>query len=278
MSFTKKPFTQELSTSLYDSTIQRNIKALIEKRNFNDEYANFTRNFLQELLIKTRTHWAPHVNGWYYCNMIGGTWEQQVIDISNDPNNEFKEFSPGAGTIIPRAKKEFGHLIKDVDGVQLGMDYEGVSGRLRTISIATRTNISTEFTLSWKENMSADVFKYHNYWYNYIEASKKGFITNSVVAYNQEGYFIEIPYYNALWVAILKPFTYELQGLIKFMGIAPTGLPLQNLLGQRGVSQATTYNINYKVIDIIVQMYDEQKPSGNFYDEFIDSQKAFFLT
>lgn len=276
MSFTKKEFTQELSTSLYDNNVERNIKALLEKRNFNDEYASFTRNFIHEILVKTRSQWAPHVNGWYYVNMIGGTWEQHVIDISNDATAEYKEFSPGAGTIIPRAKKEFGHLIKDIDGVQLGMDYEGVSGRLRTISVATRTNISTEFTISWKENSDADVFKYHNYWYNYIEASKKGFITKTDVEYSDTSYFMEIPYYNALWVAILKPFTYELQGLIKFMGIAPTGLPLQNLLGQRGASQATTYSVNYKVIDIIIQMYDKQKPSGNFYDEFMESQRAFF--
>lgn len=278
MSFMKKPFDQEFATGLYDENIEKNIKALLAKRNFNDDYSSFTRNFIKELLIKTRSHWSPHVNGWYYANMIGGTWEQHVIDISNNPNDEYKEFSPGASKIIPRAKKEFGHLIKDIDGMQLGMDYEGVSGRLRTISVATRTNISTEFTITWKENINADVFKYHNYWYNYIEASKKGFITSFVADYSPESYFIEVPYFNAIWIAILKPFTYELQGLIKFMGVAPTALPLQSLLGQRGSSQATTYSINYKVIDVIIQMYDEGKPSGNFYEEFMHSQKAFFLS
>ena len=85
MSFMKKPFDQEFATGLYDENIEKNIKALLAKRNFNDDYSSFTRNFIKELLIKTRSHWSPHVNGWYYANMIGGTWEQHVIDISNNP-------------------------------------------------------------------------------------------------------------------------------------------------------------------------------------------------
>ena len=62
------------------------------------------------------------------------------------------------------------------------------------------------------------------------------------------------------------------------MGVAPTNpIPLQELLGQRGASQATTYTINYKIVDTIVQMFHGQ-PSGNFYNEFMESQSQFFKT
>lgn len=269
-----RDFTRGNSALRLNELAYANIEAQSSKKNFTEDHKLFLKNFIKQMVLDPRNHWAPHVNGWYYINMVGGSWEDQVISMTSDSSNEFKEFSPNAKDIIVRAKKEFGHLIKDLDSFQMGIDYESISGRLRTISVATRTNISNEFSLSWKENADADVFRYHEYWYDFIEAHKKGFIP-STSSYADEDFFIEVPYFNAVWVAILKPFTMELQGLMKFMGVAPTSLPIKEFLGQRGASQATTYNISYKVVDVIVQMYDKE-PVGPFYTEFMNDSKTFF--
>ena len=263
----------DINSTAYDRNIMKSVKTITKKTNMDTEYANFVNKVTKQLIVDPRNHWIPHVNGWYYVNMVGGNWEDDVILISNNSQSEYKEFSPGAHTLIPRAKLNFGHLIKDINPPQIGIDYDGVSGRLRTISVATRMSMTQEFSMTWKENSTADIFKYHEYWVDYIDANKKGFIP-SKVDYT-EGYFMDVPYFNAVWIAILKPFSFELLGLIKIMGIAPTGLPLDTLLGQRGMSQATTYTITYKAVDCIIQMFDG-KPSGNFYKEFMQQQYGFF--
>lgn len=262
------------TTQAYDRNIIRSANTITSKKDQDQEYKTFINNILNQTIINPRKNWVPGINGWYYANFVGGTWEDQLVHLTNDKSFEFKEFSTGANTLFPRVKKTFGFLMKDINPPQLNMDYDGVSGRLRTISIATRVNLSTEFSITWKETGSGDVFKYHEFWIDYIEAHKKGFIP-SLSIYSDSSYFIDVPYYNALWISIFKPFTFELIGLIKLMGISPTGLPLQELLGQRGQSQPTTYNINYKVVDAIIQMFDG-KPSGNFYQEFMMQQHSFF--
>ena len=263
-----------INSNAYDRNIMKSVKTIASKTGMETEYSNFVNKAVKQMIIDPRQHWIPHVNGWYYVNMVGGNWEDDVIRIASDTQSTYKEFSPGAATLFPRAKNEFGHLIKDVNPPQIGLDYDGVSGRLRTISVATRMSMTQEFSIIWKENSTADIFKYHEYWVDYIDANKKGFIP-STSKYEDDGYFIDVPYFNAVWVAILKPFTFELIGLIKIMGVAPTGLPIDALLGQRGQHQATTYTITYKAVDCIIQMFDG-KPSGNFYKEFMQAQYGFF--
>lgn len=267
----------DTNTIAYDRNIIRSTNTITTKANMDQEYKTFINNMVKQTIIDPRREWIPSVNGWYYVNFVGGTWENQLISIANDKSFEYKEFSTGLASMIPRAKKHFGHLIKDINPPQLGLDFDGISGRLRTISIATRVNLSNEFSITWKDDAEATVFKYHEAWQDYVEAHKKGFI-KSTSAYSDSSFFIDVPYFNAIWIAIFKPFTFELIGLVKLMGVSPaTQLPLQELLGQRGQSQATTYNINYKVIDAIVQMFDG-KPSGNFYQEFMNEQYNFFET
>ena len=262
-----------INSNAYDRNAMNSVKTITKKTNMETEYANFVDKIVKQLIVDPRNHWIPHVNGWYYANMVGGNWEDDVMVISSDSQSDYKEFSPGATKLIPRVKENFGHLIKDVNPPQIGLDYDGVSGRLRTISVATRMSMTQEFSIVWKENSTADVFKYHEYWIDYIDANKKGFIPSK--AKYDDGYFIDVPYFNAVWVAILKPFSFELLGLIKIMGVAPTGLPIEGILGQRGSSQATTYTITYKAVDCIIQMFDG-KPSGNFYREFMQEQYGFF--
>lgn len=262
----------------HDRNLIRSTIASNTVNNFSVEYSTFISKIIKQLIIDPKAKWEPYVSGWYYVNMVNGTWAKEVEELTKTNENIFKEFSVGASNVLKDAKKEFGHLIKDINPPQIGIDYDSISGRLRTINIATRSNLTNEFSITWKDNSDALVFKYHELWNDYIEGQRKGFFPSIAKSGKEHSsdYFIEVPYLNAIWIAIFKPFSYELIGLVKLMGVAPTNpIPLQELLGQRGVAQAATYTINYKVVDAIVQMYHGE-PSGNFYNEFMETQGQFF--
>lgn len=277
MSFIDHEFNNEIVVRAYDRNAMKSVQTIANKTNMPTDYHTFVNKIVKQLVIDPRQHWVPHVSGWYYVNMVGGTWEKSVVSTIQDETNDYKEFSIGAADLFKKFKPEIGHLIKDIQPPQLNIDYDNISGRLRNISLATKTSMTQEFSIIWKDTSDAIVFKYHELWHDYIDAHKKGFI-KSGVKYDKDSYFVDIPYFNAVWVAILKPFTYELLGLVKLMGVTPSNpIPLQDILGQRGQNQLTTYTINYKVVDCIVQMF-QGKPSGNFYNEFMSDQQAFFDT
>ena len=268
----------------YERNIHRSTVASNTNRNFSVEYSDFVSKVVKQLIIDPRGNWDPYISGWYYVNMVGGSWVKETISISNSPDHKFKEFSINAHKVLTDAPYKFGHLIKDINPPQIGIDYDSISGRLRTINIATRSNLTNEFSITWKDNSEAIIFKYHEIWNDYIEAQKKGFFESyneneqTEAQKQKDEYFIEVPYLNAVWIAIFKPFTFDLIGLVKLMGVTPTNpIPLQELLGQRGVPQAAVYTINYKVVDAIVQLY-HGPPSGNFYNEFMETQGSFFDT
>ena len=266
----------------YNRNLYRSAVASNTNRKFSVEYSDFVSKVIKQLIIDPKSEWDPYVSGWYYVNMVSGTWLKETMGIVRSPDHEFKEFSINADKVLEEAPYKFGHLIKDINPPQIGIDYDSISGRLRTINIATRSNLTNEFSITWKDTSDALIFKYHEIWNDYIEGQKKGFFssykTGDTKDKNKEKneYFIDVPYLNAVWIAIFKPFSYDLIGLIKLMGVAPTNpIPLNELLGQRGVPQAAVYTINYKVVDAIVQLY-HGTPSGNFYNEFMETQGGFF--
>ena len=168
-----------------------------------------------------------------------------------------------------------GNLIKDIDPPQLNVEFETISGRLRNINTATRILPTSEFSMTWQETTHLDVIKYHELWRDYMDAHRKGFVPKTT-SYKDEDIFIDVPYFNAVWIVIFKPFTFELAGLVKLMGVAPTNLPLKDIIGQRGTAQATTFSIPYKVIDTLVMLYGREAPSGAFYENFLNDSQMFF--
>lgn len=269
-------FNTDISDDLFTKLYANNIQALI-KNESNDDYKSFVQNSINQIIIDPRKTWSPHVNGWYYVNMVHGSWAYDLMDTTKKYVEEYKEFSPDPHLLIPRAIKNMGHLIKDIDPTQLNIEYETISGRVRNVQHATRIMSTSEFSLTFKENRELDNFRYHEFWFDYIEAYKKGFISSPS---GEDSYtsnpFIKIPYLNAVWIVLFKPFSFELQGLIKIMGATPTGLPIKEVMGQRSGPQVTTYSINYKAVDTIMVMYGDAKPSGLFYEDFLADSKNFF--
>lgn len=272
-----KAFSVENTEYIYTEQIKKSLEAVLaNQNNLSDIYPQFVQKTVDQIITKPRKTWAPHINGWYYANMIPGTWANEVIRLNgNKSKDTYNEFSPDAKQIINNAHYHMGHLIVDVDPTQLNIDYETISGRVRNINFATRTLPTSEFSIQWKDNRDLDIFRYHDTWIKYIDASKKGFM-KATSDNNEDSMFIDIPYFNAVWIVVFKPFSFELQALIKLMGVSPVGFNYKDILGTRATPQMTTYTINYKVVDTIGVFYGNSAPSGDFYEEFLNDQLRFF--
>lgn len=216
----------------------------------------------------------PHVSGFYYIHMVPGTWVDQLSELSKhrDKIREFGEFSSGIEEVTEAVLKNFGQYATDIDIPQLNMEYEVISGKSRSLNYATRANYTGDFTINFIEDYNLNVFRYNELWFKYIEALRKGYITNPGPLAPDSEMFMNIPYFNAVWVAIFKPFSTKIQGLIKIMGVSPVSLPFKQVVGDRAKNTLTTINITYKSTDMIHKFYEsfngDQKESS-FYNEFI---------
>jgi hypothetical protein len=174
----------------------RNINHIIESKKFDGQYTNFLRKVSNQLIIDAKDHIFPHVSGWYYINMVGGTWIDQILRKQLE---DYHEFSPGAEKVLTELPKSMGNLIKDIDPPQLNVEYETISGRLRNINTATRILPTSEFSMTWQENPHLDVLKYHEIWRDYMDAHRKGFAPKTE-NYKDEDIFIDVPSFNGKFV------------------------------------------------------------------------------
>ena len=162
--------TIEKTKELYRAQIDKNINHIIETKKFDGQYTQFLRKVSTQLIIDAKDHIFPHVSGWYYINMVGGTWIDQILKKEIE---DYHEFSPGAETVLTELPKSMGNLIKDIDPPQLNVEFETISGRLRNINTATRILPTSEFSMTWQETPHLDVIKYHELWRDYMDAHRK---------------------------------------------------------------------------------------------------------
>ena len=107
--------------------------------------------------------------------------------------------------------------------------------------------------------------------------SSKREICSKTTSYKDD-IFIDVPMtiFNAVWIVIFKPFTFELGGLVKH-GSSSYKLTFERYYWTRGTAQATTFSIPYKVIDTLVMLYGRETPSGAFYENFLNDSQCFSL-
>ena len=236
--------------------------------------------------------YAAHVSGYYYIQMIHGSWTDTVKTLytsdnsnpaagsyENEGDNNYKsnnDTSTFTKEHFNKIAKQFGQLATDIDIPQLNIEYESVSGKSRHLSYASKLHFAGDFSINFIENYTNHVIRYHESWFKYIDALKKGYVNLPInSADNDKSYFIDIPYFNAVWVVIFAPFTTNIRGLIKIMGVAPINLPIKQIIGDRSKSALTTINQNYKSNDMIYKFFDTDadRLDSPFYKEFIQDMK-----
>jgi len=232
------------------------------------------KKYMHKQVTVNYKQFSPHISGFYYIQMVSGPWmdtmttpDHTSIETDFQKKNDFSKFTKKS---LANFTKDFGMMATDIDIPQLNVEYETVSGRNRSLNYATRTHFSGDFSINFVEQYDNLIIRYHESWFKYIDALKKGYIKNVSDAPSLTTQFINVPYFNAVWIAIFKPFTSNIIGLIKIMGVSPINLPMKQIIGDRSKSALTTINQNYKSNDMVYKFFDDDndKASSELYKEF----------
>lgn len=250
----------------------------------NKESLDKIKQIMHSKITHDYSEFAPHVNGYYFIQMVHGTWvdtvsnSDQVASFDQDykDGNDMSVFSREH---FNRVSSQFGQLATDIDIPQLNIEYEALSGKARNLSYASRIHYAGDFSINFIENYTNDIFRYHESWFKYIDALKKGYINQGTHAKPRDtDSFIDVPYFNAVWVVIFAPLSTNIRGLIKIMGVSPINLPFKQIIGDRSKSTLTTINQNYKSNDMIYKFYDDEKDYDNspFFQEFLSDMERIY--
>lgn len=212
----------------------------------------------------------PFVNGYYYIHMQNGTWINYFDNRGKFNDNNVINIST---TTLKNVSSLSGKYIFNTDLPNILMETEMVSGRLRNINYATKMQIVSDFSISYHDTNNLDLFSYNVAWFKFIEALRRGDVPLREDDWTRDEAqagietFIKIPYYNAIWVLIFKPFSTIPIGIFKVMGVTPINLPIQQLVGDRGSPTIGNFTQNFKCNDVIFDFIGEDKFAG--YEENI---------
>jgi len=226
-------------------------------------YKNVTLDY------KYHESFSPHVNGFYMIFMVHGTWHD-VYEMYMKTDNKTGLSKPARAAVSDPGTPEllmtnpgsyFNMLATDIDIPDITEEYTSVSSRLRNSFIPSRNYFVSDFNISYIESVNLDVIRYHEAWFKFMQLITRGEISFSSedCRLNNSGYFLDMPFANAVWVAVFKPFTTEIQLLIKLIGVMPVTMPLKQVIGNRSQSKMTVLNISYKASDLLYKFYNNTK-------------------
>jgi len=223
---------------------------------------------------------SPHVNGYYYIHMVHGTWMDDITakKSAKDSKAIFEKgmldkniFSSFTNEHFNKIDESFGQIATDIDIPQINLEHDMVSGKNKNLSYVSKLNFNGDFSINFLETNINLIFRYHTAWYDYIDYYKKGYIIPSTT-FDDTSEFIDVPYFNAVWVAVFAPFSTNIRCLIKIMGVSPVNLPLKQIIGDRSKSSLTTINQNYKSNDMIFKFYETEGDyaASPFFQDFLN--------
>ena len=226
--------------------------------------------------IKHSSSFTPHISGFYMIFMVHGTWYEQYLNYVNNLQNEAglskapsgKAFDDSMETTPFKNPTSYMNLMAtDIDIPDITEEYTSVSSRLRNSFVPSRNYFVSDFSISYIENINLDVMRYHEAWHKYLNLIHRGEVTGGISAESRKadcqeknkGYFLEMPFSNAVWVAVFRPFTTEIQLIIKLIGVMPVTMPLKQIVGNRSQSKMTVLNISYKAADLQYKFFNSTK-------------------
>lgn len=244
---------------------------MIEKNK--DDYttpisSNIALNFLKNTSLAYQDY-KPFVNGYFYIHMQSGSWINYYNPdkISNNVSN--------LTTIninyerLKLIEKKSGKYMFNAELPNIMLESETVSGRLRNINYATKMQLTSDYSVTYHDTDNLEFFTYHSAWMKFIELLRRGDISlyPQDSNFNPTSQFVDVPYYNAMWVLVFLPFSVKPIAIFKMMGVIPINVPFSPLLGDRGAPTIGLFNQSYKCNDILFDLKAE-----NEIDNFIDNQ------
>ncbi len=279
--------TDKVANKTWNDIISKQIGQLVKRYGTGDESVQkILQKWHENVTIdyKYDPNFTPHINGFYMIFMVHGPWYESykmyvqgtsggnAEDYENYPtdsssNNEIGlSEMPNSGITFDNPSSYFNMMATDIDVPDITEEYTSVSSRLRNSFVPSRNYFVSDFSISYIESLHLDVIRYHEAWHKYLNLIKRGEITDSFGRAGEspeqscqktsETYFVGMPYSNAVWVAVFKPFTTDIQLLIKLMGVMPVTMPLKQVVGNRSQSKMTVLNMTYKAADIFYKFYN----------------------
>ncbi len=262
----------------WDDIIRAQINELAGTYSQNSNVNNILAKWHHDatLGIRRNDNFSPHINGFYMVFMQHGTWYDRYLRYVGDLNsetyqggfnseysNEYKLSNPAAAGPLKASttRNSFNMLATDIDVPDVTEEYISVSSRIRNSFVPSRSYFVSDFSISYIENVNLEVIRYHEAWFKYLELLKRGEIPmydnkEDCKRLNEKSIFLDMPFTNAVWVAVFHPFTTDIQLLIKLMGVMPVTMPLKQIIGNRSQSKMTVLNLQYKAADIFYKFYN----------------------
>jgi len=253
------------------------------KNKVDSDFKNQSENLKSFLIDLTTTFgfdystFDPFVNGNYAVFMEHGTWfktlmkyyqdgtapktVQKYISFMDYTKTDINKvlYSPNDKTIN---KLKFSQLITDISIPETNKEYMPISTRQKNSFVNTRDYVGSDFSMTFLDTIDLNIAKYMEAWNKSIDLIREGlfFTYESNKEYfdrlQEETYLIDNHYNNTVWVAILDSKGVELKGLIALFGVLPINTSLKNIIGDRGSPKLTTYNLNFKFMDMQYEFID----------------------
>jgi hypothetical protein len=205
--------------------------------------------------------------------MVHGTWYQKYLNhtgsLTDDEYNPIE--APGISPLTTAGplkastdRNSFNMLATDIDIPDLTEEYISVSSRIRNSFVPSRNYFVSDFNVSYIENVNLEVMRYHEAWHKFMNLLKRGEIDmydnkQECAKANSRDIFLDMPFTNAIWVAVFRPFTTDIQMLVKLVGVMPVNMPLKQIVGNRSASKMTVLNMQYKAADMFYKFYNGTK-------------------
>ncbi len=302
------------SGSSWDDIVRKQIENLASTYSEDTSVNKVLAKWHEDITLgpKRNANFTPHVNGFYMVWMVHGTWYDNYLNhlkYGTDENGGFNPYAAGDSnartlpnisdspykrvldithaSMGPSTKNNsFNMLATDIDIPDITEEYLSVSSRLRNSFVPSRNYFVSDFSISYIENINLEVIRYHEAWHKYLELLKRGEIkmyeneAECRAADDGRDIFLDMPFSNAVWVAVFHPFTTDIQLLIKLIGVMPVTMPLKQVVGNRSASKLTVLNMQYKAADIHYKFYNGTKDMledpgllyNSFKQEIIDKQ------
>ena len=241
---------------VWSSAVDLKIKTMADNSSTNKKVKEILYQWHKSITTGIKYNYNPDVSGFYSIFMTHGTWFKQYQEYLGSSKNRKANLSNlSENSSILHLDKNFQMLATDIDVPDINKEYQSTSSRLRNSFVASRDYFVSDFGINYIETEDLTIMKYHEAWHKFINLIKEGEIEPNVKS-NPGSYFVDVPYANAIWVAVFKPFTTDIKLLIKIVGVMPVNLPIKSVVGNRSQSKMTTINMMYKSSNIFYKFYD----------------------
>jgi len=255
----------------WNDFVEGQINALTKQYKGVDSLETVLKKWHKDLTInfKHAPNFSPHVNGFYMIFMTHGTWYKGAKKQSSSasPTERYNLSNKLQKDVLDsNNSSHMNFMATDIDIPDINEEFISVSSRIRNSFIPSRNYFVSDFNITYIDNNDLAIMRYHEMWMKSIDLIKRGEFNEFDDSYCKDignGYFLDMPYSNAVWVAVFKPFTMQIQLLIKLIGVMPVTLPLKQVVGNRSATKMTVLNIAYKSSDMQYKFYEDLESFKN---------------